>query len=79
MNDERPNYATLRTDEASGLQYITEIGTLKRLYKHPPCRFCESVHYSYSSAPKDNCGCLAAERVSRNDNDEPELFPEPAA
>jgi hypothetical protein len=77
MNDERPNYATLRTDEASGLQYITEIGTLKRLYKHPPCRICEIARYSYSSVVDETCPSCSPSNVEANENEE--LFPEPAA
>lgn len=65
-----PNYGHLLIDEESGLLYLTQIGTRKKLFKHPPCRFCESAHYSLSNAPKDNCGCLDAARVSRNDNDD---------
>ena len=66
---DKPNYGHLHTDAESGLDFILQLGTGKRLFKHPPCRFCESAHYSLSSAPKDNCGCLSAARVGRNDNE----------
>lgn len=70
MTDERPNYATFRIDEASGLRYIVEVGTLKRLYKMPPCEICGIAHYSYANVLKTECGSCRPDRRERNDNEE---------
>lgn len=67
---ERPNYATLRTDPANGLPYITDIGTQKRLYKLPQCEICGVVPWVFTIGlnPNHACRVHAPERRERNDN-----------
>lgn len=67
---DKPNYGTLERDPDSGLLYIVQVGTLKRLYKMPPCRICGIAHYSFTNALKDECGSCLPSRVERNDNEE---------
>jgi hypothetical protein len=68
-----PNYGHLHRDEESGLQFIIQIGTMKRLYKMPPCRICGIAQYSLSNAVREECGSCRPDRVERNDNEEPSL------
>ncbi len=70
----KPNYAHWLIDEASGLKYLTEVGSLRRIYRHPPCEICGIVTDSYGTAPVKGCytGCTfcAPEHRERNDNEE---------
>ena len=67
---ERPNFATLLTDEANGLQYITDVKTRKRLYKLPECGICGMRPWSFSGNTNgwDCCNQHQSERRERNDN-----------
>jgi hypothetical protein len=65
---DRPNYATLRTDEATGLKYITDLATGRKLFKHPNCEVCGIGTYSISTAPPA-CEHHAPSRRERNDNE----------
>ncbi len=76
-NCNHPNYGHLHRDEVSGLQFILQIGSMKRLYKMPPCRICGIAHYSFTNAVMDACGSCRPGRVERNDNEEPSLFGAP--
>ena len=48
------NFATLALDE-NGRPYITQVGTGKRLYRHPNCPTCGIARYSYKSEPMPSC------------------------
>lgn len=69
---DRPNYATLRTDPETGLLYITDLSSGRRLFKHDNCEVCGIATYSFSATPP-SCGHHSPERRERNDN-ELELF-----
>jgi len=60
------NFATLETDPASGLPFITDVATRDRLYKHPNCGLCGIARYSrYTVLPdcSDECEMHPARRV----------------
>ena len=66
---DKPNYATLRTDEATGLKYITDLQSGRKLFKHDDCDVCGIATYSFSAIPP-SCGHHLSERREVNDNEE---------
>ena len=61
------NYGTLDTDEETGLRYIIDFESKRKLFKHPNCEICGIARYSFSAAPQP-CNHGGKER---NDNPEP--------
>lgn len=43
------NYGHLLTDEETGPPFVTEIGTGRKLYRHPLCDLCGSPRYSHDA------------------------------
>jgi hypothetical protein len=68
---ERPNFASLRTDESNGLEYITDVATRKRLYKLPQCEICGVTPWVFTVdlSPNHACRVHASDRRERNDNE----------
>lgn len=61
-----PNYGTPIEDEATGLKFIIDHASGKKLYLWPECRICGIARYSFSSVIEDRC--RAHEGVESNDN-----------
>lgn len=67
-----PNYGHLHRDPESGLLFIVEVGTKRRLYRHPNCDLCGIANYSYSSAARSACGSeCTGRRKEANSNVHP--------
>lgn len=66
-----PNYATPIMDAESGLKFITEVGTLKRLFLHPNCEICGIARLSYGTAPLTCLPECPGRRREQNDNVHP--------
>lgn len=49
------NFATPETDPVSGLDFIIDVKTRDRLYKHPNCGLCGIARYSRHTVLPD-CG-----------------------
>ena len=63
-------YATLEMDQATGLEFIIDYQTKRRLYKHPNCEICGIATYSFAMIPPP---CLHHKTPERNDNDQDAL------
>ena len=61
------NYGHLLTDEESGLEYITDFASGKRLFKYPPCRICGIARYGFSNSPTESCLAHAAPEANENE------------
>ncbi len=45
------SFGTLQRDPASGLDFLIEVGTGARIYKHPNCATCGMARWSSGTAP----------------------------
>lgn len=65
MNDnvDLPNFSTMRYDDLH--PYITDVKTLKRLYKLPACRICDIRTWLFNSNAE--CGHCQPSRMQGND------------
>ncbi len=68
MNDNAsPNYGYLRRDADDESPYITEVGTLRKVYQHPPCEICGIRNWTYRPVLDIECGACKLGRVARNE------------
>lgn len=49
------SYGSLTLDRDSGLHYIIDVATKKRLYKHPACK-CGRVGWWFDEVIRESCG-----------------------
>ena len=59
------NHGHLLRDEESGLDYITDFQTGRRLYKHPLCPLCGIARFEFSSKPLPECSAKCICHPSR--------------
>lgn len=72
-----PNYGHLCQDAPVEPPYITEVGTLRKLYKHPPCEICGTSQWTYAPVNTFACGACKLGRVEANEDERVALVLDP--